>query len=147
MSMNVKKELKHLLKNWISPSRAAKSIWITVAPGFTYLRRVGSCFFSCSRLRTWSNLKHQHQYLSGILLLSMHHLFIIYQGTFILPLYTYLWNEYLLTSSMQNSVPLTELDISSTGGDHRQIPITFGTMTSMPPLIPDCDGKPTFLSK
>ena len=76
MSLNVKKELKHLLKNWISPSRAAKSIWITVAPGFTYLRRVGSCFFSCSRLRTWSNLKHQHQYLSGILLLSMHQIFV-----------------------------------------------------------------------
>ena len=145
MGVNVKKELKYLLKNWMSPSRAAKSICITVAPGFTYLRRVGSCFFSCSRLRTWSNLKDQHHfYLEFIGFHEWDSSYSVYEGNGILPFHTNLWNEYFLISSMQNCVPLTELHISSTGGDHRQIPITFGTMTSIPPLIPDCDGKPTF---
>ena len=56
---------------------------------------------------------------------------------------SYLWNEYLLMSSLQNSVPLTEFPTSSRGGDHKQIPITLGTTTSTHPLIPDFDGNPT----
>ena len=42
----------------------------------------------------------------------------------------YLWNEYPLISSLQNSPPLTELPTLSRGGDHKQMPITFGTITS-----------------
>ena len=56
----------------------------------------------------------------------------------------YLWNEYPLISSLQNSVPLTEFPTSSNGGDHKQIPITLGTITSIQPLTPDFEGKPTY---
>ena len=52
-----------------------------------------------------------------------------------------------MTNCLQNSPPLTELPTVSSGGDQRQIPITFGTTSKMQPLIPDFAGSPTFPHK
>uniref|UniRef100_A0A914MZT2 Candidate secreted effector n=1 Tax=Meloidogyne incognita TaxID=6306 RepID=A0A914MZT2_MELIC len=45
---------------------------------------------------------------------------------------------------LQNSTPLTELPILSKAGDHKAIPIIFGTTTIITPETPDFAGNPTW---
>ena len=49
-------------------------------------------------------------------------------------------------STLQNSMPRTELPEMSSGGDHRAMPITFGMTRSNPPHTPDLAGKPTYIT-
>ena len=46
--------------------------------------------------------------------------------------------------TLQNWMPLTELPYMSSGGDQRQMPITFGTTSIIPPETPDLAGRPTW---
>lgn len=55
----------------------------------------------------------------------------------------HLWKLNSRTSSSQNCTPRQELPSGSKGGDHVQIPITFGITTSRLPDTPDFAGMPT----
>ena len=52
------------------------------------------------------------------------------------------WGEGAQLTS-QNSIPLQLLPQTSKGGDHKHIPIIFGTTNNITPDTPDLAGKPT----
>lgn len=58
---------------------------------------------------------------------------------------TYLWKLNSVTSSSQNCTPRQEFPRRSKGGDHVQIPITFGITTRRLPDTPDFAGIPTYI--
>uniref|UniRef100_A0A8W7PA68 Uncharacterized protein n=1 Tax=Anopheles coluzzii TaxID=1518534 RepID=A0A8W7PA68_ANOCL len=53
------------------------------------------------------------------------------------------WKLNTSTSSLQNCTPRQLLPSGSSGGDHMNMPITFGMTSITPPHTPDLAGRPT----
>ena len=90
LNCNVVLRTKHLFRNSNAPSAAARSVCITLAPGFSYFLSVGSIFLISSSHPRLSNLQSVNNSVGHFCNTILKHTFFCLCYVLIL---MYLWNE------------------------------------------------------